>query len=73
MGREEDVSYSLLGIFKVQMPLLYGERRVKVWYRSRREIREHPSISSPIAKGAHLGITTRSTTHDVYRTLAPSC
>jgi hypothetical protein len=50
--REEDAAYSLLGIFDVQMPLLYGEGREKAWYRLRREIREHHSIDLPIATGA---------------------
>lgn len=31
--REEDAVYSLLGIFDVHMPLIYGERRVKAWRR----------------------------------------
>jgi hypothetical protein len=50
--REEDVAYSLLGIFDVQMPLLYGEGREKAWHRLRREIREHHSIDLPVATGA---------------------
>jgi hypothetical protein len=50
--REEDAAYSLLGIFDVQMPLLYGEGREKAWHRLRREIREHDSIDLPVATGA---------------------
>ena len=50
--REEDAAYSLLGIFDVQMPLLYGEGREKAWHRLRREIREHHSIDLPVATGA---------------------
>jgi hypothetical protein len=50
--REEDAAYSLLGIFDVHMPLLYGEGRQKAMDRLRREIREHHSISLPIAIGA---------------------
>jgi hypothetical protein len=38
--REEDAAYSLLGIFDVQMPLLYGERREKALYRLHRTIQE---------------------------------
>jgi hypothetical protein len=50
--REEDAVYSLLGIFDVQMPLLYGEGQEKAWHRLRREIREHHSINLPVATGA---------------------
>jgi hypothetical protein len=50
--REEDAAYSLLGIFDVQMPLLYGEGQEKAWHRLRREIREHHSIDLPVATGA---------------------
>jgi hypothetical protein len=38
--REEDTVYSLLGIFDIQMPLLYGEGRQKATSRLQREIRE---------------------------------
>ncbi|KAF2818070.1 hypothetical protein CC86DRAFT_435377 [Ophiobolus disseminans] len=50
--REEDSAYSLLGIFDVQMPLLYGEGQEKAWHQLRREIREHHSIDLPVATGA---------------------
>lgn len=36
--REEDLSYSLLGIFDTHMPLIYGEGRQKALARLRREI-----------------------------------
>jgi hypothetical protein len=36
--RQEDVAYSLLGIFNVHMPLIYGEGREKAFARLRREI-----------------------------------
>ncbi|KAK5651335.1 hypothetical protein OQA88_12568 [Cercophora sp. LCS_1] len=38
--REEDWAYSLLGIFDVSMPVLYGEGRVKADYRLKKEIKE---------------------------------
>ena len=38
--REEDAAYSLLGIFNVHMPLIYGEGREKALRRLRKEIRE---------------------------------
>jgi hypothetical protein len=36
--REEDAAYSLLGIFDVQIPLLYGEGRSKAYKRLQREV-----------------------------------
>jgi hypothetical protein len=36
--REEDAAYSLLGIFDVYMPLIYGEGRQKAFARLRKEI-----------------------------------
>jgi hypothetical protein len=36
--REEDEAYSLLGIFDVQMPMIYGEGRAKAFKRLQREI-----------------------------------
>lgn len=36
--REEDLAYSLLGIFNVHMPLIYGEGRKNAFIRLRREI-----------------------------------
>lgn len=50
--RDEDAAYSLLGIFNVQMPLLYGEGRQKALNRLRKEIRDYHSIDLPVAKGA---------------------
>ncbi|KAF2834198.1 HET-domain-containing protein [Patellaria atrata CBS 101060] len=50
--REEDAAYSLLGIFDVHMPLIYGEGRQKALNRLQREIKDNISINLPIAKGA---------------------
>lgn len=36
--REEDQAYSLLGVFDVQMPLLYGERKTNAFRRLQEEI-----------------------------------
>ena len=36
--REEDMAYSLLGIFDVNMPLIYGEGNEKAFRRLRDEI-----------------------------------
>ena len=38
--REEDAAYSLLGIFDIHMPLIYGEGRKKALIRLRKEIKE---------------------------------
>lgn len=38
--REEDAVYCLLGMFDIQMPLLYGEGREKAQKRLQKEIRE---------------------------------
>jgi len=43
--REEDAAYSLLGIFDIHMPLLYGEGREKAFIRLRKKI--HSSIQTP--------------------------
>jgi hypothetical protein len=45
--REEDYAYSLLGIFDVNMPLLYGEGRFKALKRLRKEIKESSGDESP--------------------------
>jgi hypothetical protein len=36
--REEDQAYSLLGIFNIQMPVLYGEGRESAFKRLREDI-----------------------------------
>ena len=50
--REEDAAYSLLGIFNIHMPLIYGEGRQKALDRLHKEIKDDNSINLPIAKGA---------------------
>ena len=50
--REEDAAYSLLGIFNIHMPLIYGEGRQKALNRLRKQISDDQSIDLPIAKGA---------------------
>jgi hypothetical protein len=41
--REEDTVYSLLGIFKVYMPLIYGEGRDNAFARLQKEINARSS------------------------------
>lgn len=50
--REEDAAYSLLGIFNIYMPLIYGEGRRKALDRLHKEIKDDNLINLPIAKGA---------------------
>ncbi|KAI0964727.1 hypothetical protein F4678DRAFT_455078 [Xylaria arbuscula] len=51
--REEDAAYSLLGIFDICMPLIYGEGRAKAFARLRKEVDQSrdqsidPRVSSP--------------------------
>jgi len=45
--REEDAAYSLLGIFDVHIPLLYGEGRRKAFARLQKEIKESLEDESP--------------------------
>jgi hypothetical protein len=45
--REEDAAYSLLGIFDIHMPLIYGEGRKKSFIRLQKEIRESLNNESP--------------------------
>jgi hypothetical protein len=39
--RKEDEAYSLLGIFDLHMPLIYGEGRENAFIRLEKEIGEH--------------------------------
>ncbi|KAI9867269.1 MAG: hypothetical protein M1813_009547 [Trichoglossum hirsutum] len=50
--REEDAAYSLLGIFNIYMPPIYGEGSQNAMSRLMKEIKDSNSISLPIAKGA---------------------
>ncbi|OCK99480.1 HET-domain-containing protein [Cenococcum geophilum 1.58] len=50
--REEDAAYSLLGIFNIHIPLIYGEGQQSAFNRLLREVRDDNSINLPIAKGA---------------------
>jgi hypothetical protein len=44
--REEDAAYSLLGLFKIHMPLIYGEGRQGAFNRLQKEIRERSNEST---------------------------
>lgn len=45
--REEDAAYSLLGLFDLHMPLIYGEGRRKAFTRLHREIQSASAFESP--------------------------
>ncbi|KAF2820926.1 HET-domain-containing protein [Ophiobolus disseminans] len=49
--REEDAAYSLLGIFDIHMPLLYGERREKALLRLKKMINESMKEELPFRTG----------------------
>jgi len=56
--REEDAAYSLLGIFDIHMPLLYGEGREKAFAGLRKEI--EPSIQEDKECAQQLRLTKPS-------------
>jgi hypothetical protein len=45
--REEDMAYSLLGLFDVHMPLLYGEGKKKALHRLKKEVSESMRDAPP--------------------------
>ncbi|KAE8840610.1 hypothetical protein P3342_006908 [Pyrenophora teres f. teres] len=65
--RKEDAVYSLLGIFDIQMPLLYGEGEEKARRRLRKEIRE----SSGDITTNDDGLTRDKRLNEIYRWLSP--
>jgi ankyrin repeat protein len=46
--REEDEAYSLLGIFNIHMPLIYGEGREKALARLQKEVKEEENIKNAL-------------------------
>ena len=50
--REEDAAYSLLGIFDIHMPLIYGEGRKKALARLQKEIKESLRDQTPALPSA---------------------
>ena len=46
--RKEDAAYSLLGIFDIHMPLIYGEGREKAFIRLKKEIDDTSNSKSPL-------------------------
>jgi hypothetical protein len=63
--REEDIAYSLFGMFDVHMPLIYGEGKEKALRRLRKEIRE---LSEETAISLPRNTQNRSLAQDVTPT-----
>ncbi|KAI1418437.1 heterokaryon incompatibility protein-domain-containing protein [Hypoxylon sp. FL1857] len=62
--REEDVAYSLLGIFDVNMPLLYGEGK-KAFIRLQEEIIKQTKDHSILAWGCDFRKAPKTPIHDI--------
>lgn len=61
--RDEDTAYCLLGLFDVNMPLLYGEGDEKAFLRLQREIvQQIPSDHSILAWGRGMSGSVRNKT-----------
>ena len=56
--REEDEAYSLLGLFDVHMPLIYGEGRKKAFARLQREIDTSSEVDTPMPLRNYSSINT---------------
>jgi hypothetical protein len=48
--RQEDLAYSLLGIFDIQMSLFYGEGRERAFERLKKKIRKSQEAAGPISQ-----------------------
>jgi hypothetical protein len=67
--REEDIAYCLLGIFNINMPLLYGEGQLRAYGRLQEEIMRRTEDHSMFAwSGAGIGTDFRN---DIVGFLAP--
>ncbi|KAH7078660.1 heterokaryon incompatibility protein-domain-containing protein [Paraphoma chrysanthemicola] len=62
--REEDMAYSLLGLFDVHMPLLYGEGKTKALNRLKKEVAE-PMRHTPPEPSMGVVNATSTTQHAV--------
>lgn len=57
--RDEDMAYCLMGLFEVNMPLLYAEGRSRAFFRLQREILENTHDQSILAIDFVPGVETR--------------
>jgi hypothetical protein len=63
--REEDAVYSLLGMFDIYMPLIYGEGRQRASLRLQKEIRELMEGGMSAYLSSYTMQSARSTSHSV--------
>ncbi|KAH9908275.1 kinesin light chain 1 [Xylariomycetidae sp. FL2044] len=56
--REEDRAYSILGIFQVYMPLIYGEESDGAFTRLREEIAKRQTLSLGVVPSTHTALWT---------------
>jgi hypothetical protein len=68
--REEDMAYCLLGMFDINMPLLYGERS-KAFYGLQEEIIRSSGDLSLLLLSAHPGRSYSETAHRDVSFLSP--
>jgi hypothetical protein len=62
---EEDATYSLLGLFDIHMPLIYGEGQMKALIRLRKEIEESQNHETHALEPAHSIKQPKRNQHDV--------
>jgi len=62
--RKEDEAYSLLGIFNIHMPLIYGEGREHAFFRLKEEIEKRARTASPLLLIEGGSVRTRGTKVD---------
>jgi hypothetical protein len=62
--REEDSAYSLLGIFDIHIPLIYGEGKHKAMIRLRKEIQESLKDETLIQRTKRLWMEEDTTNHE---------
>ena len=71
--RPEDIAYCLLGIFDVNMPLLYGEGQERAFYRLQQEILRTSSDQTIFVWSNHLSGGGLSSSIDNALASSPSC
>ncbi|CZR66361.1 uncharacterized protein PAC_16262 [Phialocephala subalpina] len=71
--RKEDMAYSLLGIFDVSMPLIYGEGREKAFKRVQEEINKHSKGFDQELQGAQHIIVCYKCGEDGHYANDPHC
>lgn len=72
--REEDTVYSLLGLFDIHLPLIYGEGRKKALIRLHKEIKESSSLRLSTELSEHIlgSFSSRPSGEDLKSSDVPS-